>query len=140
MASLAKPTSIYIDLVPGYKNLSICAEYPLSTMVRNMWNGCGDGSQLTSFSCFCTDSYSKFSWDISTAVVAGCDKDVGAAQATSAVGVFHSYCANGTTQLSTAALATTTSSNPVFSNTSNDEHPENRAGFYSRLDFCGNQD
>jgi hypothetical protein len=106
-ADIAKPTSIYIDLVPRYKNLSACAEAPLSSLVRNMWNGCGDNSELTSYSCFCTDSYSKFSWDISTAVVGSCGSAFGAAQATSAVSVFHNYCANGTTQLSSSAVVTT---------------------------------
>lgn len=104
--NMANPTSIYIDLVPGYKNLSSCAEAPLSSLVRNMWNGCGDNSELTSFSCFCTDSYSKFSWDISTAVVASCGLVLGPVQATSAVSVFHNYCANGTTQLVTATATT----------------------------------
>ncbi|KAK3681308.1 hypothetical protein B0T22DRAFT_445518 [Podospora appendiculata] len=92
------PTSIYIDLIPGYHNLSSCAVVPLSTLVRNMFNGCGDDSQLTSYSCFCTDSYSKFSWDISTAVVAGCGSSR-IDQATSAVDVFHGYCRDGTLQL-----------------------------------------
>jgi len=117
MASLANPTSIYIDLVPGYKNLPACAELPVSTMIRNMWNGCGDDSRLTSFSCFCTDSYSKFSWDISTAVVASCGPGFAQAQATSAVSVFHNYCANGTTQLITAPSAMTTGSSNTASNT-----------------------
>ena len=110
MASFANPTSIYIDLVPGYKNLSACAEVPVSTMIRNMWNGCGDDSKLTSFSCFCTDSYSKFSWDISTAVIASCGPEFAPAQATSAVSVFHNYCANGTTQLTTATSVMATGS------------------------------
>jgi hypothetical protein len=109
-AEPAKPTSIYLDLVPGYKSLSECAEFPLSTLIRNMWNGCGDNSDLTSYSCFCTDSFSKFSWDISTAIVSSCGSGLGAAQATSAVSVFHNYCANGTTQLTTVAVATAASS------------------------------
>jgi len=108
--SAPKPTPIYIDVVPGYKNLSTCAQAPLSSLVRGMQNGCGDGSDLTSYSCFCTDSYSKFSWDISTAVGANCGPSPNAqAQITSAVGVFEEYCAHGTTQLETApALLTTT--------------------------------
>jgi len=107
MASFVNPTPVYIDLVPGYKNLSACAEVPVSTMIRNMWNGCGDDSLLTSFSCFCTDSYSKFSWDISTAVLAGCGgaESSASGQATSAVGIFHDYCRDGTSQLLTTATS-----------------------------------
>ncbi|KAK5655130.1 hypothetical protein OQA88_6029 [Cercophora sp. LCS_1] len=98
--SAPRPTKIYIDVVPGYKNLSTCAKDPLSSLVRGMRNGCGDGSDLTSYSCFCTDSYSKFSWDISTAVSANCGSSPDArAQVKSAVGVFEEYCNNGTTQL-----------------------------------------
>lgn len=74
-----------------------------------MQNGCGDGSDLTSYSCFCTDSYRNFSWDISTAVSGNCAASPGAqAQITSAVGVFEEYCANGTTQLETVPAALTT--------------------------------
>lgn len=94
-------TGIYIDLVSGYKNLSDCAETPLSRIVRNMESGCGDGAKLTSYSCFCTNSYSKFSWDISTAVVTNCNVSK-RAEATSAVAVFEDYCSYGTLQLSSS--------------------------------------
>jgi len=116
-----KPTPIYIDVVPGYKNLSTCAQAPLSSLVRGMQNGCGDGSDLTSYSCFCTDSYSKFSWDISTAVGANCGPSSNAqAQITSAVGVFEEYCAYGTTQLEAvpAVLTTSTTGGSTTSSTS----------------------
>jgi len=112
-APKSKPTPIYLDVTPGYKSLSACAELPLSTLIRNMWNGCGDDSGLTSYSCFCTDSYSKFSWDISTAVVSHCGDGL-AAQATSAVSVFHEYCASGTTQLFKTAAATKTATQSEF--------------------------
>ncbi|KAK1751101.1 hypothetical protein QBC47DRAFT_406357 [Echria macrotheca] len=92
-----KPTPIYIDHIPGYATLSSCAEVPLSSLVRDMWNGCGGGSDLTSYSCFCTDSYSKFRWDISTSVKRNCPSLP--TQVTSAVAVFEEYCASGTTQL-----------------------------------------
>jgi hypothetical protein len=62
-----------------------------------MWNGCGDGSDLASYSCFCTDSYSKFRWDISTSVSKNCRSLP--TQVAIAVGVFEEYCASGTTQL-----------------------------------------
>lgn len=103
----AGTTNIYIDLVSGYKDLSTCAEYPLSTLIRDMQNGCGDDSELTSYSCFCTDSYSKFSWDISTAALSRCGSAM-AAQATSAVEVFHAYCLSGSQQLSTVFATATT--------------------------------
>lgn len=70
------PTYVYIDTVSGYDELSKCAEIPLSTFVRNMENCCRDGSQLTSYSCFCTNSYQKFNFDISTAVLAQCGQSL----------------------------------------------------------------
>ncbi|KAK4213582.1 hypothetical protein QBC37DRAFT_373961, partial [Rhypophila decipiens] len=90
------PTPIYLDLVPSYSDLPDCALGPLSNIVRNMDSGCGDGSELTSFSCFCTDSYSRFSWEISTAVVGNCDDQN---HASSAVDVFNDYCVHGSEQL-----------------------------------------
>ncbi|KAK3369635.1 hypothetical protein B0T24DRAFT_722478 [Lasiosphaeria ovina] len=63
---------IYIDKVPGYSQLPPCAEVPVSTIVRDMERGCGDGGRYTSFSCFCTASSSKFASIISTAVAARC--------------------------------------------------------------------
>lgn len=86
---------IYIDLVPDYGNLSDCAEPPLHDIVRNMASGCGDGSHLTSYTCFCTDSYSKFLYDISTAVSSQCTSTNPKAQATSVLKVFEEYCVNG---------------------------------------------
>lgn len=97
-------TQIWINTVPGYSELSMCAEQPLSTIVRNMANGCGDGSRRTSYSCFCTASFFKFRWDISTAVVSNCGI-TSTAQATSAVRVFEDYCALG---LQNANLVPTT--------------------------------
>ncbi|KAM7202608.1 hypothetical protein V8F20_004397 [Naviculisporaceae sp. PSN 640] len=102
-----KATPIYINALTAYSDLPACAEVPLSNIVRNMWSGCGDGSQLTSFSCFCTDSYSKFSWEISTAVVAGCDDDK-QELASSAVGLFHEYCTKGPEQLTKTTSTTKT--------------------------------
>lgn len=101
-------TPIYIDRIPGYEDLKPCAVIPLSTLVRNMWGGCGDGSQLTSYSCFCTDSYSRFSWQISTAVVENCGSGE-ETLATSAVEVFHSYCTYGSQQLTDPRYAVTPS-------------------------------
>ncbi|KAM7213798.1 hypothetical protein V8F06_010794 [Rhypophila decipiens] len=103
-------TPIYIDLIDGYKALPPCAVVPLSTIVRDMEDGCGDGGELTSYSCFCTNSYSRFSWQISTAVLRNCpDVDSREEMATSAVGVFHGYCTSGREQL-TATKAVSSSS------------------------------
>ncbi|KAK4208477.1 hypothetical protein QBC37DRAFT_353539 [Rhypophila decipiens] len=112
-ASTAPPvtaTPIYIDLIDGYKALPPCAVVPLSTIVRDMEDGCGDGGKLTSYSCFCTNSYSRFSWQISTAVLRNCpDVDSREEMATSAVGVFRGYCTSGREQL-TATKAVSSSS------------------------------
>lgn len=94
LCSIIVQTLIYIDTVPGYKNLSACAEYPVSTLIRDMWNGCGDDSQLTSYSCFCTDSYLKFMFDISPAIISSCGS-AQTAQVASAVDLFERYCAIG---------------------------------------------
>lgn len=112
------PTYVYIDTVSGYDELSKCAEIPLSTIVRNMENGCRDGSQLTSYSCFCTDSYQKFNFDISTAVLAQCGRTI-SAQAMSAVKVFQDYCI-----IDTEADLSTTSS--VCTKTSIKQYQSNR--------------
>lgn len=93
-ASRVVSQSIYINLIPEYSSLSSCAISPLSTIVRGMGAGCGDGSALTSYSCFCTDSSSYFSSMISSVVLAQCATDP--SQASSAVNVFDSYCAVGT--------------------------------------------
>jgi hypothetical protein len=95
-------TSIFIDLISGYGELAPCAEQPLSTIVRDMQLGCGDDSHLTSYSCFCTDSYLKFGYVISTAITQACEGTsvttdgsmggIAPAQATSAIEVFKKYC------------------------------------------------
>lgn len=97
-------THVWINTVPGYSQLSSCGEYPLSTIVRDMENGCGDGSRRTSYACFCTTSFFKARWDISTAVISACGS-TSAAQATSAVHVFEDYCGLGVKE--TDLVATT---------------------------------
>lgn len=97
-------TKIWINKVPAYSQLSKCAEQPISTIVRAMESGCGDGSRFTSYACFCTSSFFKFRFDISTAVVANCGTSL-KAQVTSAVQVFDDYCAIG---LENAQLVPTT--------------------------------
>ncbi|KAJ3490067.1 hypothetical protein NLG97_g5859 [Lecanicillium saksenae] len=98
LASGPTPTPIYIDKVAGYKSLPACAEVPLSIIIRDMVKGCGDGAVLTSFSCFCTDSSTRFAFDISTAVASKCGPTA-EAQVTSALDVFDRYCADGPAQL-----------------------------------------
>lgn len=98
------PTKNYIDTIPGYHDLSTCAEDVLSTIVRAQYRGCGDNNALTSYTCFCTDSSSFFSSEITAAVSATCDSSIESAQASSAGLVFNAYCALGVE----AGLAKTT--------------------------------
>ncbi|KAK8023931.1 hypothetical protein PG993_011997 [Apiospora rasikravindrae] len=72
-------TRVYLDEAPGYLQLPACAMTPISTIVRDMSKGCGDGGRLTSYTCFCTDSYRKARWDISTEIAASCSKDASSA-------------------------------------------------------------
>ncbi|KAG8169875.1 hypothetical protein KVR01_000620 [Diaporthe batatas] len=90
-------TTNYIDTIDGYSSLSSCAIEVLSTIVRGEFSGCGGwDNMLTSYTCFCTDSYSFMSSAISTDVIESCDSGVTAsAQATSALAIFDEYCALG---------------------------------------------
>lgn len=90
-------TTNYIDTVDGYSSLSSCAIDVLSTIVRGEFSGCGNWeNELTSYTCFCTDSYSFMSTAISTDVITSCDGGtMASAQATSALAVFDEYCALG---------------------------------------------
>lgn len=87
------PTPIYINQVPAYSSMSTCAIKPVSSIVRNMESGCGDGSQTTSYACFCIASSITFNTIISKAVASNCNNDT--VQASSALDVFHSYCQLG---------------------------------------------
>ena len=93
--SSAVPTSNFIDTISGYSQLSTCAEGALSTIVRGQFSGCGDDGQLTSYTCFCTDSSSVISSVISTAVMTSCGSASASDQASSALSVFSGYCALG---------------------------------------------
>lgn len=90
-------TTNYIDTIDGYSSLSSCAMDVLSTIVRGEFSGCGNWeNELTSYTCFCTDSYSFMSNAISTDVIESCNSGATAsAQATSAISVFDEYCALG---------------------------------------------
>lgn len=71
-AEAAGKTHIYIDQIPLYTRLQLCAQDQVSAIVRAQASGCGDDTQLTSFACFCIDSSSEFSSIISTAVADEC--------------------------------------------------------------------
>jgi hypothetical protein len=94
LARRGTPQSVFIDLIPAYKHLPPCAEVPLSTIVRDMDLGCGDGGKTTSWSCFCSTSSSQFAANISSIVQASCTADLPAV--TAALGVFSTYCADST--------------------------------------------
>lgn len=83
----------YLDQADGYSALPSCAEVPISSIVRDMVSGCGDGGRTTSYSCFCTASSDRFSNIIATAVAKNCGQS--SAEAASATQVFDAYCQLG---------------------------------------------
>jgi hypothetical protein len=91
----AKVTSIFIDTVSGYDELSTCAELVLSTIVRAQYSGCGDKGAVTSYTCFCTASSALMKDLIGQAISNRCDSSITSAQASSALDVFDAYCAIG---------------------------------------------
>ncbi|KUI68723.1 Axial budding pattern protein 2 [Cytospora mali] len=109
LAVRAKATSNFIDTISGYSELSTCAENVLSTIIRAQSSGCGDEGALTSYTCFCTDSSSLFSYEITSAISVSCNSSIWSTQATSAIAVFDAYCALGVP----AALASTTAASTV---------------------------
>ncbi|PYH83287.1 hypothetical protein BO82DRAFT_431034 [Aspergillus uvarum CBS 121591] len=84
-------TTYYINKVADYSSLSQCAVAPLSSVVRDMVSGCGDGGKYTSYSCFCTASSSEFNHIISSGVESNCGTN-SENQVSTALAVFHSYC------------------------------------------------
>jgi hypothetical protein len=80
--------------IPAYSLLETCAELAVSTIVRDMSNGCGDDSQYTSYACFCYESSAKFSSMIGAHVSSACNPKF-PQQNSSAVEVFSSYCKQG---------------------------------------------
>ncbi|RYN43893.1 hypothetical protein AA0112_g602 [Alternaria arborescens] len=101
------PTSIFIDQIDEYALLATCAELELSTIVRNMKYGCGDGGDgaFQSFTCFCYESSAKFSSMIGAHVATECPDDP--SQNTTALEVFSSYCEIGGSKLAEITAATT---------------------------------
>jgi hypothetical protein len=98
-SSTSKPkaveTKIFIDQdVSEYSLLSSCAEQRVSTIVRDMSDGCGDQSQMTSYLCFCQTSSSYFDSFISSRIARTCNDQ---AQASLGQAVFSKYCQVGST-------------------------------------------
>ncbi|KAH9232903.1 hypothetical protein K456DRAFT_36923 [Colletotrichum gloeosporioides 23] len=83
----------YLDQADGYSALPSCAEVPISSIVRDMVSGCGDGGRTTSYSCFCTASSDRFSNIIATAVAKNCGQSN--VEVASATQVFDAYCQLG---------------------------------------------
>ncbi|KAK1847625.1 hypothetical protein CCHR01_09717 [Colletotrichum chrysophilum] len=83
----------YLDQADGYSALPSCAEVPISSIVRDMVSGCGDGGRTTSYSCFCTESSDRFSNIIATAVAKNCGQSN--VEVASATQVFDAYCQLG---------------------------------------------
>lgn len=88
---------VYINQVPAYSSLSTCAVIPLSRIVRNMEEGCGDESSLTSFDCFCSTSSSTMIRIIQRSILANCeatppDASMASDQVSSAFAVYANYC------------------------------------------------
>ncbi|KAF2852331.1 hypothetical protein T440DRAFT_477792 [Plenodomus tracheiphilus IPT5] len=83
-------TRIFINQLSDYGILSTCAEQQISTIVRDMSYGCGDGSRTTSFACFCYTSSTQFDSMIGAHVRTACPND--AAEEMKARDLFHEYC------------------------------------------------
>ncbi|KAI0180734.1 hypothetical protein GGR52DRAFT_566992 [Hypoxylon sp. FL1284] len=107
LLTLAEAQRHFIDEVPAYKDLPVCAEIPVSLIVRDMASGCGDNSQTTSYSCFCTASSSKMDHILSTAVASRCSTGPVSAPSV-ALDVFASYCDLGKANKTSSANATQT--------------------------------
>ncbi|PKS08636.1 hypothetical protein jhhlp_005023 [Lomentospora prolificans] len=103
---------IFINQVPEYSQLPVCAEVPLSQIVRNMVSGCGDGGRTTSYDCFCVASSTRFAKVISTAVASKCPADDGVS---AALEVFDSFCQlrPGTTPITAVVNSSTLTSEAV---------------------------
>ncbi|KAF2466232.1 uncharacterized protein BDR25DRAFT_317653 [Lindgomyces ingoldianus] len=106
VAVASGPTRIFINTIPEYSLLATCAELEVSTIVRDMAYGCGDGSKTTSWACFCYESSAKFSSMIGKHVSTACTSDP--SQNTTALEVFSSYCQLGQVAAQTSGMPTST--------------------------------
>ncbi|ORY17099.1 hypothetical protein BCR34DRAFT_597188 [Clohesyomyces aquaticus] len=135
-ASLIHAQKVFINKVPAYSSLPSCAVEPLSTIVRNMEQGCGDGGKTTSFSCFCTASFSKMESKISKAVDNKCGAQTVTAGVEMALGVFESYCAmGGNATISSVPASTTTNLNVTVVTTSASVTPSASGNGTASLSF-----
>ena len=100
-------TTYWLNQAAGYSALPTCAEAPISSIVRGMVSGCGDGGSATSYSCFCTASSDKFQSIIATSVAEECGSS--GTQVASATSVFHEYCLMGKNASTSNASSTSTS-------------------------------
>ena len=104
LAYVSSCQQIFINNVPGYSELdTACAPPQLSTIVRDMYSGCGDQGQTTSYSCFCSVSSSYMESVISTAILSVCPGSTAAVSSASAV--FHDYCQIGATIQTTSVTS-----------------------------------
>ncbi|KAK1728686.1 uncharacterized protein BDZ83DRAFT_608911 [Colletotrichum acutatum] len=117
----------YLNQADGYDSLPSCAEQPISSIVRDMVAGCGDGGKTTSYSCFCTASSDRFREIIATSVAKNCGRS--GVEVESATSVFDAYCQmektdkvttsatelTSTSATGTASAADTASASPVSS-------------------------
>jgi hypothetical protein len=115
IAAASGPTSIFIENASAYGQLSACAKSQFTTIVKNMSYDCGDGSQTTSYECFCFISSSQVSSRIVASVAQACTQETELAQNASAIDVFDQYCQIGTMTVSDSSsfiVAPTRTSSP----------------------------
>ncbi|KAK1719024.1 uncharacterized protein CLUP02_00170 [Colletotrichum lupini] len=99
----------YLNQADGYDSLPSCAEPPISSIVRDMVAGCGDGGKTTSYSCFCTASSDRFREIIATSVAKNCGRS--GVEVESATSVFDAYCQmEKTDKVTTSATEVTSTS------------------------------
>ncbi|OSS49230.1 hypothetical protein B5807_05541 [Epicoccum nigrum] len=106
---------LFINQLPEYSSMADCAEGQVSTIVRNMADGCGDGSKTTSYNCFCHTSSSYFNSLIGAKVERACATDNPELQKTSAVDLFGAYCHLGDSLTSEVSSSTLSSASPTSS-------------------------
>ncbi|KAF7549878.1 hypothetical protein G7Z17_g6079 [Cylindrodendrum hubeiense] len=105
----------WVNQLDEYDSLPVCAEGPVSSIVRDMVSGCGDGGRSTSYSCFCTRSSQEFNDIIATAVSKECKHS--GAEVNSATSIFHDYCQLGNEGTSTTVVEVEASTTAEASST-----------------------
>ena len=91
MSFASEQVKLFINQLPGYSSLADCAVFQVSTIVRNMEDGCGDGSKTTSYNSFCHTSSSYFSSFIGSNVEKACATDSLDFQKSLAAELFDNY-------------------------------------------------